>query len=289
MENKENPIFGRKIFFLNPSFVMEHFVLEHLKKNEYEVYLLNDIRKVKAVLCANPNSMLFINIDSEMSYSRWFNFVTSFSGLQELESIHIGLVSEKAGWEDREKFSANLDLKAGFIHIERKDDKLLNQFVDILEEHGAKGRRKYLRLDTRLQKDVSGYMSAAGRLYTFDVRDISSAGFAITYKKEIINLFQKNTLVRNLSLSVGRKSMVCSCIVFNTQLNTDGTAMSVLMLTNENPESSRNYIRNYIFEKYNAKMSVLINDADKDTASYSDPDTFSKLKVEARRNEEDDD
>ena len=79
MENKENPIFGRKIFFLNPSFVMEHFVLEHLKKNEYEVYLLNDIRKVKAVLCANPNSMLFINIDSEMSYSRWFNFVTSFS------------------------------------------------------------------------------------------------------------------------------------------------------------------------------------------------------------------
>ena len=289
MENKENPIFGRKIFFLNPSFVMEHFVLEHLKKNEYEVYLLNDIRKVKAVLCANPNSMLFINIDSEMSYSHWFNFVTSFSGLQELESIHIGLVSEKAGWEDREKFSANLDLKAGFIHIERKDDKLLNQFVDILEEHGAKGRRKYLRLDTRLQKDVSGYMSAAGRLYTFDVRDISSAGFAITYKKEIINLFQKNTLVRNLSLSVGRKSMVCSCIVFNTQLNPDGTAMSVLMLTNENPESSRNYIRNYIFEKYNAKMSVLINDADKDTASYSDPDTFSKLKVEARRNEEDDD
>ena len=287
MENNENPVFGRKIFFLYPSFVMEHFLIENLKRNEYEVYILNDYRKAKAVLAANKDAMLFINIDSELSYSQWFNYARSFEGFPDLDSIYVGVVTEKAGWEDKAKFEQNVNLKAGFTIIEGKTEKTLKDFIDLLELHGAKGRRKYIRLDTRNERDVTGYLSAAGRLYAFDVRDISSAGFAITYKKEIVNLFQKNTLIRNLSLSVGRKSMVCSCIVFNTQVNPDGSAISVLMLTNENLDSSKTYIRNYIYEKFYAKMNMLVNAVDKDNASYSEPNEYNKLKVEPRPSDDD--
>lgn len=283
MEIRENPVFGRKIFFLNPSFVVENYIIDYLKKNEYEVYILTDFRKAKGVLSANEDSMCFVNIDSEMPYAHWFNFMKSFSLSDNLKTIYLGVISEKAGWEDKDKFMMNIRLPGGFHLIERKTPKLLEDFTKVLDVNGAKGRRKFLRLDTRNEHDVSGYLAAGGKLFALTIRDISSAGFAVIYKQNIVNLFQKNTLLRNLNISAGRKSMVCSCIVFNTQLNEDGTAMSVLMLTNENPESTRTYIRNYIFEKNAAKIEFELKGMDKDSSSYSDTELYKSLKAVANR------
>ena len=278
MESRENPLFGRKIFFISPTFNIEKYLIDYLRKNEYEVYILTDYRKAKKILSVYPDSMCFIDIDAELSYSEWYNYMKSFSIIPELQGIYLGIVTQSAGWEDKDKFLMNIRLPGGFTVINKKE-KLLEHFAAILDLNGAKGRRKYLRLDTRTERDVSGYMTAQGKLYTVSIKDISSVGFAITYKQELVSLFQKNTLVRNLCLSVGRKSMVCSCIVFNTQLNPDGTAMSVLMLTNENPESTKTYIRDYIFQKFDAKMNTLIENVEKDDTRYNQSDEYSQLKA----------
>ena len=283
MEIRENPVFGRKIYFLNPSFVVESYIIDYLKKNEYEVYVLTDFRKAKGILSANQDSMCFINIDSEMPYAHWYNFMKSFSLSDNLQSIYLGVISEKASWEDKDKFMMNIKLPGGFHLINHKTPMLLDEFTKVLDVNGAKGRRKFLRLDTRNEHDVSGYLASGGKLFSLNIKDISSAGFAVTYKQNIVNLFQKNTLVRNLNISAGRKSMVCSCIVFNTQLNTDGTAMSVLMLTNENPESTRSYIRDYIFDKNAAKVEFALKSIDNDNSSYTDSVEYKSLKAVANR------
>ena len=268
---------------MNPSFVVENYIIDYLKKNEYEVYVLTDFRKAKGILSANEDSMCFVNIDSEMPYAHWYNFMKSFSLSDNLQSIYLGVISEKASWEDKDKFMMNIKLPGGFHLIDRKTPKLLDEFTKVLDVNGAKGRRKFLRLDTRNERDVSGYLASGGKLFSLNIKDISSAGFAVTYKQNIVNLFQKNTLVRNLNISAGRKSMVCSCIVFNTQLNTDGTAMSVLMLTNENPESTRSYIRDYIFDKNAAKLEFALKAIDKDNSSYTDTEEYKSLKAVANR------
>ena len=278
MESRENPLFGRKIFFVNPNFSIEKYLVDYLRKNEYEVYILKDYRKAKKILSVYPDSMCFIDIDEALSYSEWFNYMKSFSTIPELQGIYLGIVTQNAGWEDKDKFLMNIRLPCGFTQITKKEG-ILEHFVKILDLNGAKGRRKYLRLDTRNEKDVSGYMTSAGKLYTVNIKDISSVGFAINYKQELISLFQKNTLIRNLCLSAGRKSMVCSSIVFNTQINNDGTAMSVLMLTNENPESTKNYIRDYIFQKFDAKMNTLIENVEKDDTRYNATDEYSQLQA----------
>lgn len=278
MESRENPLFGRKIFFVNPAFKIEKILIEYLRKNEYEVYTLKDYRKAKRVLSVYPESMCFIDIDEGLSYSEWFNYMKSFSTVPELQGIYLGIVTQNAGWEDKDKFLMNIRLPCGFSHIDKKEG-ILEHFTKILDLNGAKGRRKYLRLDTRSERDVSGYMTAAGKLYTVNIKDISSVGFAINYKQELVPLFQKNTLIRNLCLSAGRKSMVCSCIVFNTQMNQDGTAMSVLMLTNENPEETKNYIRDYIFQKFDLKMNALIENVEKDDTRYNLSDEYSHLQA----------
>lgn len=283
MESRENPLFGRKIFFVSPSYIMEKYLIEKLRQNEYEAYILKDIKKVKNVLAKYPDSMCFVNIDEEFSYSAWFNFMKSFQDSQAINGIYLGIITDSATWEDKDKFIMNIKLPGGFNQFD-KTEKFLSNFIKILDLNGAKGRRKYLRLDTRGAEDVSGYMTSQGKLYSINVKDISSVGFAITYKQEIIDLFQKNTLIRDLCISVGRKSMVCSCIVFNTQPNPDGTAMSVLMLTNENPEETKTYIRNFIFEKYGRLMNSVIETVEKDTASYAQPDEYSKLIAVRDRN-----
>ena len=283
MESRENPLFGRKIFFVSPSYIMEKYLIEKLRQNEYEAYILKDIKKVKNVLAKYPDSMCFVNIDEEFSYSAWFNFMKSFQESPAISGIYLGIITDSATWEDKDKFIMNVKLPGGFNQFD-KTEKFLTNFIKILDLNGAKGRRKYLRLDTRGAEDVSGYMTSQGKLFSINVKDISSVGFAITYKQEIIDLFQKNTLIRDLCISVGRKSMVCSCIVFNTQPNPDGTAMSVLMLTNENPEETKTYIRNFIFEKYGRLMNSVIETVEKDTASYAQPDEYSKLIAVRDRN-----
>ena len=278
MESRENPLFGRKIFFVNPTFNIEKYLIDYLRKNEYEVYTLKDYRKAKRVLSVYPDSMCFIDIDEGLSYSEWFNYMKSFSTIPELQGIYLGIVTQNAGWEDKDKFLMNIRLPCGFSNIDKKEG-MLEHFTKILDLNGAKGRRKYLRLDTRTERDVSGYLTVAGKLYTINIKDISSVGFAINYKQELVSLFQKNTLIRNLCLSAGRKSMVCSCIVFNTQMNPDGSAMSVLMLTNENPESTKNYIRDYIFQKFDAKMNALVENVEKDDTKYNYSDEYSQLQA----------
>ena len=278
MESRENPLFGRKIFFVNPTFNIEKYLIDYLRKNEYEVYILKDYRKAKKILSVYPDSMCFIDIDAELSYSEWYNYMKSFSVIPELQGIYLGIVTQSAGWEDKDKFLMNIRLPGGFTQIIKKE-KTLENFAAILDLNGAKGRRKYLRLDTRTERDVSGYLTSQGKLYTINIKDISSVGFAIIYKQELMPLFQKNTLIRNLCLSAGRKSMVCSCIVFNTQVNPDGSAMSVLMLTNENPDSTKIYIRDYIFQKFDAKMNTLIENVEKDDTRYNQTDEYSQLKA----------
>ncbi|MBP5519542.1 MAG: hypothetical protein J6X84_03075 [Treponema sp.] len=283
MQSRENPLFGRKVFFIGPSYIIEKYLIERLRQNEYEVYILKDIKKAKSVLAKFPDSMCFINIDSEFSYSEWFNYMKSFQYEESTSGIYLGVLTDSASWEDKDKFLMNIKLPGGFNRFE-KTDKFVNTLMAILDLNGAKGRRKYLRLDTRGMNDVSGYMTSEEKLYTVSIRDLSSAGFAVTYRQELMALFQKNTLIRNLSLTVGRKTMICSCIVFNTQANPDGTAMSVLMLTNENPEETKVYIRNFIFEKFSLQMEGILETVEKDTASYSQSDEYSKLIAVQDRN-----
>ncbi len=282
MESKENPLFGRKIFFINPSFLIENYLIDYLRKNEYETYIIRDYRKAKNVLAAYPDSMCFIDIDVDFTYSEWYNYMKSFSLTPALKGIYLGIVTQKAGWEDKDKFLFNIRLPGGFNQITKKEI-VLENFAKILDLNGAKGRRKYLRLDTRGEKDVNGYMTAEKKIFALNIKDLSSAGFAITYRQELTRFFQKNTLVRDICISAGRKSMVCSCIVFNTQLNDDGSAMSVLMLTNENPESTKVYIRDYIFGKFDEKINALISDVDNDSGVYSSPDEYSTLKAVSGR------
>ena len=56
------------------------------------------------------------------------------------------------------------------------------------------------------------------------------------------------------------------------------------MPENENPEETKIYIRNFIFEKYGRQMESILEEVERDLASYSQPDEYSKLIAVQDRN-----
>ena len=121
MESRENPLFGRKIFFIGPSYVTEKYLIDKLRDNEYEVYVLKDYRVAKNVLSSYTDAMCFINIDAGLSYSEWFNFIKSFQDSSILHGVYIGIITEAATWEDKDKFMMNVSLPGGFNHFDKSE------------------------------------------------------------------------------------------------------------------------------------------------------------------------
>ncbi|MCR4741521.1 MAG: hypothetical protein K5866_01430 [Treponema sp.] len=279
MWHRENPIYGRKIFFCNPSLFIENFIIDALRQDDFEVYVLHDFSYAKPLLMLYPDSMCYFDIDSDLSFSAWYNFLKSFS-TDKLSSTYLGIISETAKKEDTEKFLMNLRLPGGFINISNKSDKLVKQFSEILDLNGAKGRRKYIRLDTTKMKDVRGYLSFGDKLFSIAIKDISVAGFACTYKKDLMSLFRKNMHLQNVCLNIGRKSIVSSCIIFNTFISPDGNATSILMFTNENSKAIINDIRGFIIDNYVSQVDEIISTLPLDHTNYDQPDLYSELKTD---------
>ncbi len=81
-----------------------------------------------------------------MNYEEWYNYIKSYEIDQKLDSIFIGVISNKANYNVREKYMMDLKLPGGFIMLNETIDITSNKIKGILEINGAKGRRKYIPL-----------------------------------------------------------------------------------------------------------------------------------------------
>ncbi len=276
--NDENPIYGRKVFFVNPSLFIEHFICEQLEDQEYEVYVINDYKVAKPVLAQYKDALCFFGIDSEMSFSEWYNYIKSYSEDESLKTIFIGIISEAAKPVDREKFLYNLKLPGGFVLVNRKSDGLFDNFKGILDLNGAKGRRQYLRLNVSPEV-VSGYIARKSRLFGITILNISSVGFACLCRKEDSDIFHEKALIPNVSLTVMRRSMVVDCVVIKIlpyEKNPD-LMLAVLLFTRDTASEIRIYIKRFIQSVFSAQMEVVEKKVIRDQFSYKQPDVYKNL------------
>ena len=56
----ENPIIGRKIFFVNPPIYVENYLQPELKQHDYEAYIIKDYKYTKNALRRFPDGERFI-------------------------------------------------------------------------------------------------------------------------------------------------------------------------------------------------------------------------------------
>ncbi len=266
----ENPIIGRKVFFVNPPLYVENYLHLELRQEEYEVYIISDYRYTKAALRHFPDALCFIFIDDELSYDEWFNFIKSFQEDSVLKTIFVGLMSAVIPKTVFEKFMINLSLPGGFIMLnEFKGSALIEKIVGILDLNGAKGRRKYLRLDCDENITINGYFADKSQLYQVSIANISSVGFSCIYPKAYGSLLAKNCFVPSFSITLGRRSIVTPSVVLDTKVVDANRLFSILLFVKQVGQDDRKVIKNFIFDQLQERFENIVFSATPDVEDYS--------------------
>jgi len=268
-EHRENPLFGRKVFFVNPPLAVENNIISELRDEEYEVYVIHDYRLVKPVLYDNKDALIFLYIDDQLTYNQWFNYIKSFQNDEKIKSIFIGVLSSKAGYEDQQRFMLDLSLPGGFIMLNEHIEITHKKLKGILDINGAKGRRQYIRLDCKTLADVKGHLTTDNKMFTFNIDNISSVGLACIYSQEYVNLFQKSTLQHGISIQIGNKVIPAPSVVFDTRI-VNNNGFSVLLFTNNVHKSTKQTIKAYIFDVLDANLKNILDNSIQDLTVYSD-------------------
>ena len=267
----ENPIVGRKVFFINPPLYVENYLHLELKQHEYEVYIISDFRYTKEALRHFPDALCFIFIDDEMTYDEWFNFIQSFQKEPVLKTIFVGLMSAAIPKAQHERFLMNLSLPGGFILLtEFKGSALIEKIVGILDLNGAKGRRKYLRWDcTSEDTPINGYFANGSQLLQVSIVNISSVGFVCYYPASYGDVLKKNTLVASFSITLGRRSIVTPSVVFETKIVNASKYVSIMLFSKHVGQDDRKVIKNYVFDQLQDRFEKLVFASQPDVEDYS--------------------
>lgn len=267
MENRENPVFGRKIFFLGPTLKLKNTIISHLRQMEYEVYEIESYKNAKPVLAENENAICFIVIDNELSFKEWFNFVKSFEYDFSLKGIFLGVLSGKATSSGTQQFLLKTKLPCGMLDLNENATLLFDRIVKILDINGAKGRRKYVRLDCFGMKSVYASVFIQGRMIDFQLDDLSSAGFAANCSKKFMPFIQKGAVV-GITLHIGVKDLVVDCVVYAVKEN-ESTMTCVFVFSPSVDEKVKVYIRSFVFSTLQNKMNTFILSNIEDQTDYS--------------------
>ena len=132
-EKFEKGIFGRKVFFLYPTYSFQSDIMERLRTMEYEVYVINDYKNAKNTLKKNQGSILFINVDNFFSAVAWINFINSVAENEDLKDCSIGIISDKADRETIRLYEGCSGISSGIFRLSANSDENLQLIV----KHGS--------------------------------------------------------------------------------------------------------------------------------------------------------
>lgn len=268
MESRENSIFGRKTFFLNPTLQIERMVIPRLRTLEYEVYVIKSYKDAKTVLREYPDSLCFINIDDQLTFKQWFNFVKSFEVDEKLKGVFLGIFSAKAKAPDKEQFLMKAKLPGGFTDYSDNIELLQVNLQKILDINGAKGRRQFVRLESKLIKSDPSTCFVKDKLVSFSLLDVSAAGFAAIMPADKISLFSKNQFVTNIGLKLNPKTIYVDAEVYAVQVR-GNNCIVVFLIPPVVSDKIVGEIRTFVHSTLQKSIDEIINSSIKDLTDYS--------------------
>lgn len=270
-EQNENQldIFGRKVFFLNPAYPVKKEIISKLQAQEYEVYNIESYREAKPLLRKNPDSVLFINLDAQLTISGWFNYVRTFDKEAVLKTIKIVVLSERIKPSDINIFNKFAYLPYEVIDFNEGLEGVSNQISKILIDLNAKGKRQYVRANLTHDKEASLFWNHGSKMHQLKLLDISSVGMAVKCPSILENqIIAKNFLLQDVTMRLGTRQVVVEAVIYGSKQTTEGTLWILLLLPSTSP-SIKEEIRSYVSKTIEEKMLTSINGEKKDDEDYA--------------------
>ena len=279
---KNNPPFGRKVFFVNPSFKVQTKMLNVLRENEYEVYIIQKWRDVKNFLGKNPDSICFFSVDSQMPLLSWMAMVDTFGKDKVLSTTICGFLTENA-IKDSAKVMEVVHLDAGYNTTSGDDSKVLRVLQNVLDVYGAKGRRQHVRCSC-FKENAYVYFTltdAGGNPSMFQMKivDISSATVAVEVPEVLRGKLKVGIVFQSVIITLNGRQLNTGLKVFLMKRTEKDTEIAIFAYPSSLSFEAKTYIRNFIFTTLQKEMERSINGLPEDKTDYNiEAQSFQLLK-----------
>jgi len=244
---------GKKVFFLYPTVSVQNRVVTELIQQEYEVYVAKNKEKLKKVLSKHPDSIVFIDVNEQMSEGEWDIWITGIMEAPDMKGVSIGVVTSNDDEQVMRKFLLALKIPCGYTVLSHDTEKALTQIMGALQSANAKGRRKYIRaVLERGETSSTVNLPVNGNFVNGIIRDISVVGISCTLDGD--PEIPKNTLFKNIQIRLQTNLLKVEGILFGTRTEGVNTIYVILFTQRINPEV-RTKIRTYIQHTLQQRMN----------------------------------
>ncbi len=284
MSESQNPEFGRKIFFLNPSYKIRNHIITELRESEYEVYEIENYKFAKNILRHNPNSILLVNTDSQMFLTTWITFIKSFEQDKLLKTTKVGILSERIEKENADMIFELLDIDAGITSLSGDLTKTVNVIKGILDMLGAKGRRKYVRYSCANDKSTQMFWTANEKMHQFKILDLSSVTLAVRIPSTFTAHLEEGFILYDAQVVLGKRVISLNLVTYLLKDTPNGQAVIFLYESNTSA-AIKTAIKNFISESLHKQLVSAINNEAEDSTDYLAiaKQDFMTLELESRK------
>jgi hypothetical protein len=253
MDQKSNvAIIGKKVFFLYPTTIVQHDVVEELIQQEYEVYIIQDHKKLQKIVAKYPAAVILVNIGDQLSANEWEQWIRRMKEDPVTAKVDIGILSPSSDEKLRHRFDV-LKINCGFTLVKSDTAILIKQVLEAIKPAEAKGRRKYIRTTLNSEDMAAINMPINGQYVKGVIKDISSIGLSCVFE-DALDL-GKNAICKNIQIKLHSILLKAEGILIGSRMD-ENLEIHVIVFTQRTDPAVRTKIRKYIQSAMQTKIDA---------------------------------
>jgi len=244
MENNNTDSLGRKVFFLYPSMLMRNQLAEGLALEEFEIYSITDETNLRQLLKKYSDAIVFVNISDGIPESEWEDWIKSVIMDSETAEVDIGIITYGENASLRHKYIEVLKVRCGFTVMKSDAAATVKQLANILNNVNAKGRRRYVRVMTDKEQDVTVSLPINGTFVNGVIKDISTAAFSFSCSFEHDPELAKNSHFSGIHIRLKSQFLKVNGMVLGSRMQ-GNEKIYVILLSQHTPPDVQAVIRKF--------------------------------------------
>lgn len=269
---RDNPVFGRKVFFINSSFNIQQIAKGKLREMEFETYIIEDFLQAKCILRKNPDSICLVNLDhvdeDSLTVIQYLNFILSCEKDETLSSICFGVLSVNTSPKQMNLFFYNTSLPCGYIPSSPNKEDFAETLSCVLDVNGAKGRRQYVRATCEASGNAFINIAMKNGEMKLPLVDFSSVGLACKIPDSLCGVIPPNTVLPKVELWLYGVKFPSPLIVLKEFKKGDINVLVTLFAKNITMEVKKK-VREYVFRILEGVIDTQADYGNPDDTKYS--------------------
>lgn len=242
-----------RVFFLNPDNLISTRLAKDILSLEYAIYIINDHEKLKNILKGLEHSVVYINIDEKLSDDEWSNYITALREDPEINDVRFGILTKNA-WKSRiENFLINLQVEAGVLQLSTNNTENKHKLLVSLEALQLKERRKFLRVNTTGNPNVSFSIKIGDTIYYGKTLDISCNYMLAIFDNESLR-FPVNYYFQRLNIQLNNQNIIVDGFLENIRTLSSTKHFYLIKFDEKDVKIEKNKIYEFIFDEYQKEI-----------------------------------